>query len=71
MKICRTAAFVLAGAFTGTASAAPLSPADRDTIRQQQQHLLEQSQQQRDELERATPLARPPQPAPEVSTPGP
>ncbi|MBV5096207.1 ShlB/FhaC/HecB family hemolysin secretion/activation protein, partial [Tenebrionicola larvae] len=49
----------------------PLSPADRDTIRQQQQHLLEQSQQQRDELERATPLARPPQPAPEVSTPGP
>ncbi len=71
MKICRTAAFVLAGTLTCVASAAPLSPADRDTIRQQQQQLLEQSQQQRQELERATPLVRPPQPAPEVSTLGP
>ena len=71
MKIYRTAAFVLAGTLTCAASAAPLSPADRDTIRQQQQQLLEQSQQQRQELERATPLVRPPQPAPEASTPGP
>ena len=36
-------------------TAAPLSPADRDTIQQQQQQLLEQNQRQRDELERSTP----------------
>lgn len=40
------------------ALAAPLSPADRDTIRQQQQQLLEQNQRQRDALERSTPLPR-------------
>ena len=38
--------------------AAPLSPADRDAVRQQQEQLLRQNQQQRDELERATPLPR-------------
>lgn len=43
--------------------AAPLSPADRDAVRQQQEQLLLYTQQQRDELERATPL---PQPAPAV-----
>ncbi|YCI82361.1 ShlB/FhaC/HecB family hemolysin secretion/activation protein [Enterobacteriaceae bacterium] len=43
--------------------AAPLSPADRDAVRQQQEQLLLNTQQQRDELERATPL---PQPAPAV-----
>lgn len=36
--------------------AAPLSPADRDSIEQQQQQLLRQNQQQRDSLERAAPL---------------
>ncbi|ALR74821.1 ShlB/FhaC/HecB family hemolysin secretion/activation protein [[Enterobacter] lignolyticus] len=49
-------------------SAAPLSPADRDSIQQQQQQLLEQNQRQRDELERSTllprlPSARPAEPA--------
>ncbi|MEN0582626.1 MULTISPECIES: ShlB/FhaC/HecB family hemolysin secretion/activation protein [unclassified Kosakonia] len=43
---------------TAGLQAAPLSPADRDTVRQQQEQLLRQNQQQRDELERATPLPR-------------
>ena len=38
--------------------AALLSPADRDSIEQQQQQLLRQNQQQRDSLERAAPLPR-------------
>lgn len=33
-----------------------LSPADRNSIQQQQQQLLDQNQQQRDELQRATPI---------------
>ncbi|MDF2623871.1 MAG: peptide transporter [Kosakonia cowanii] len=44
--------------FISAAQAAPLSPADRDAVRQQQEQLLRQSQQQRDELERSTPLPR-------------
>lgn len=47
--------------------AAPLSPADRDSIEQQQQQLLRQNQLQRDSLERVTPLpgvSRPGEPAP-------
>lgn len=43
--------------------AAPLSPADRDSIEQQQQQLLRQNQQQRDSLERAIPLVRPATPS--------
>ncbi|MDZ7322636.1 ShlB/FhaC/HecB family hemolysin secretion/activation protein [Kosakonia sacchari] len=43
---------------TAGLQAAPLSPADRDAVRQQQEQLLRQNQQQRDELERATPLPR-------------
>ena len=39
--------------------AAPLSPADRNSIEQQQQQLLLQNQQQRESLDRAAPLARP------------
>ncbi|CCJ72017.1 Hemolysin activator protein precursor [Cronobacter condimenti 1330] len=39
-----------------SAFAAPLSPADRDAIRQQQEQRLLQDQQQRDELQRSTPL---------------
>lgn len=51
------AALLLTGvAFSG--AAAPLSPADRNAVQQQQQQLLDQSQQQRDELQRATPLSR-------------
>ncbi|MFG6654202.1 ShlB/FhaC/HecB family hemolysin secretion/activation protein [Scandinavium sp. M-37] len=49
-----------------TASAALLSPADRDSIEQQQQQLLRQNQQQRDALEQVQPLPKPTTPA----TPG-
>jgi hemolysin activation/secretion protein len=41
-----------------TASAALLSPADRDSIEQQQQQLLRQNQQQRDALEQVQPLPK-------------
>lgn len=44
--------------FSVAAQAAPLSPADRDAVRQQQEQLLRQNQLQRDELERSTPLPR-------------
>lgn len=61
---------ILAVAFSH-ATAAPLSPADRDTIQQQQQQLLEQNQRQRDELERSTPLPRPSTPVVPPTTEGP
>ena len=51
--------------------AAPLSPADRDTIQQQQQQLLIQNQQQRDELERSLPLPAPTRPQPVAQGSGP
>ena len=44
------------------ASAAPLSPADKNTVEQQQQNLLQQNQRQRAELERSTELPRAAQP---------
>lgn len=44
-----------------SAHAAPLSPADRDSIEQQQRQLLQQNQQQRQELERSTPITPAPQ----------
>ena len=50
--------------------AAPLSPADRNSIEQQQQQLLLQNQQQRESLERAVPL-RSSQPEQPVSSSGP
>ncbi len=43
-------------AFSNTASAALLSPADRDSIDQQQQQLLRQNQQQRESLGQAIPI---------------
>jgi len=46
-----------------TVSAALLSPADRDSIEQQQQQLLRQNQQQRDALEQVQPLPKPTTPA--------
>ena len=52
-------------------TAAPLSPADRDTIQQQQLQLLEQNQRQRDELERSTPLPRSSAPVVPPTTEGP
>lgn len=48
-----------------------LSPADRDSIEQQQQQLLNQNQQQRDSLERAVPLTRPAPPEKPVPATGP
>jgi len=48
--------FLLFILFISAAQAAPLSPTDRDAVRQQQEQLLRQNQQQRDELERSTPL---------------
>lgn len=50
--------------------AAPLSPADRNVITQEQQELLLKNQQQRDELQRSLTPVAPSQPAP-VSTAGP
>ncbi|WP_167686177.1 ShlB/FhaC/HecB family hemolysin secretion/activation protein [Rahnella sp. CJA17(1/100)] len=52
---------VLTGIFSLTAQAAPLSPADRGSIEQQQRQLLQQNQQQRQELERSTSVAPAPQ----------
>lgn len=43
----------------GIALAAPLSPADRNTIQQQQQQLLDESQRQRESLERSVVVPRP------------
>ncbi|HEY4436977.1 MAG TPA: ShlB/FhaC/HecB family hemolysin secretion/activation protein [Lelliottia sp.] len=57
--------------FSFALQAAPLSPADRDTIQQQQQQLLLQNQQQREELERSIPLPKPTAPAPVATGTGP
>ena len=43
---------------SGFAHSAPLSPADRNTIQQQQQQLLNENQRQREELERSVELPR-------------
>ncbi|MEE7525275.1 ShlB/FhaC/HecB family hemolysin secretion/activation protein, partial [Enterobacter roggenkampii] len=58
------AAILLAVFFLARANAAPLSPADRDSIQQQQQQLLLQNQQQREELERSIPRPAPARPLP-------
>ncbi|MGP8950678.1 ShlB/FhaC/HecB family hemolysin secretion/activation protein, partial [Enterobacter asburiae] len=61
--------FILSGAlFSASVNAAPLSPADRDTIQQQQQQLLLQNQQQREELERSIPRPAPDRPLPAAGT---
>ncbi|MFU2319049.1 POTRA domain-containing protein [Rahnella sp. PCH160] len=49
--------------------AASLSPADRDSIEQQQRQILQQNQQQRQELERSTPLTSAPQISPQPGGP--
>ncbi len=58
-------------AFSNTASAALLSPADRDSIEQQQQQLLHQNQQQRESLEQAIPVPAPSEPATPAPVKGP
>ncbi|EPV8628818.1 TPA: ShlB/FhaC/HecB family hemolysin secretion/activation protein, partial [Enterobacter roggenkampii] len=57
-------AILLFSLFSAGVSAAPLSPADRDSIQQQQQQLLLQNQQQREELERSIPRPAPARPLP-------
>ncbi|MCT4701102.1 ShlB/FhaC/HecB family hemolysin secretion/activation protein [Dryocola boscaweniae] len=57
--------------FAFMTSAAPLSPADRNTIEQQQQNLLEQNQRQRDELDRSAELPRFTSPEPASPASGP
>jgi hypothetical protein len=61
----------LAYIFAFAAQAAPLSPADRNTVEQQQQNILQQNQRQRDELERSAeqPRFTPPVPASPASGP--
>lgn len=59
----RLAAVFLCLTFTSGAGANMLSPADRDTIQQQQRELLQQNQQQRQELQRSLTPTRPPAPA--------
>lgn len=53
---------------SGAALAAPLSPADRNTIQQQQQQFLDENQRQREELERSAIVPRPVTPD-DASTP--
>ena len=50
--------------FCSLSHAAPLTPADRDTVRQQQEELLLKNQQQREELERSIPRPAPARPLP-------
>ncbi|HFT0377069.1 TPA: ShlB/FhaC/HecB family hemolysin secretion/activation protein [Enterobacter mori] len=56
---------------SGAALAAPLSPADRNTIQQQQQQLLDENQRQREELERSAIVPRPVTPDDAFSPQGP
>lgn len=51
--------------------AAPLSPADRNSIEQEQQRQLEQNQRQRDALEQSTPVAPLPEPVNPSGSAGP
>ncbi|HCT9095209.1 TPA: ShlB/FhaC/HecB family hemolysin secretion/activation protein [Serratia liquefaciens] len=57
--------------FSSAACANLLSPADRDTIQQQQRELLEQNQQQRQELQRSLTPALPPPASPNANAGGP
>ncbi|CAI1890618.1 Hemolysin transporter protein shlB precursor [Serratia quinivorans] len=57
--------------FSSATGANLLSPADRDTIQQQQRDLLEQNQQQRQELQRSLTPTLPATPVPSANTGGP
>ena len=52
MRYYSKAVFFCSLFFCSLNHAAPLTPADRDTVRQQQEELLLKNQQQREELER-------------------
>ncbi|MBW9389189.1 hypothetical protein FHC55_21415 [Enterobacter sp. EC_62] len=70
MRYYSKAVFFFSFYFCSLSHAAPLTPADRDTVRQQQEELLLKSQQQREELERSIPRPAPARPLP-VSGSGP
>ena len=70
MRYYSKAVFFCSFYFCSLSHAAPLTPADRDTVRQQQEELLLKSQQQREELERSIPRPAPARPLP-VSGSGP
>lgn len=71
ISACNYILIFMAALLSLSINAAPLSPADRDTLQQQQQQLLIQNQQQRDELERSISLPAPtaPKPIPQASGP--
>lgn len=67
----RLSAALLCLLFSSATGANLLSPADRDTIQQQQRDLLEQNQQQRQELQRSLTPTLPATPAPSANAGGP
>ncbi|CAI1840856.1 ShlB/FhaC/HecB family hemolysin secretion/activation protein [Serratia quinivorans] len=67
----RLSAALLCIFFSSATGANLLSPADRDTIQQQQRELLEQNQQQRQELQRSLTPTLPATPAPSANAGGP
>ncbi|MGQ8817302.1 ShlB/FhaC/HecB family hemolysin secretion/activation protein [Serratia sp. NA_13] len=67
----RLSAALLCLLFSSATGANLLSPADRDSIQQQQRDLLEQNQQQRQELQRSLTPTLPVTPAPSANTGGP
>jgi hemolysin activation/secretion protein len=67
----RLSAALLCILFSSATDANLLSPADRDTIQQQQRELLEQNQQQRQELQRSLTPTLPVAPAPNARAGGP
>ncbi|MCK6843219.1 hypothetical protein [Enterobacter roggenkampii] len=64
MRYYSKAVFFCSLFFCSLSHAAPLTPADRDTVRQQQEELLLKNQQQREELERSIPRPAPARPLP-------
>ncbi|HCR2010474.1 TPA: ShlB/FhaC/HecB family hemolysin secretion/activation protein, partial [Enterobacter asburiae] len=64
MRYYSKAVFFCSLFFCSLSHAAPLTPADRDTVRQQQEELLLKNQQQREELERSIPRPAPDRPLP-------
>jgi len=64
MRYYSKAVFFCSLFFCSLSHAAPLTPADQDTVRQQQEALLLKNQQQREELERSIPRPAPDRPLP-------
>ena len=71
ISACNYTVFIMVALLSLPVKAAPLSPADRDSIQQQQQQRLLQNQQQREELERTIPLPTPSRPLPTAQGSGP